>query len=80
MTDWILQQFREIVREEIRREKYGPRCPDCGAADLGWDMIDIDVMVGDDETTTIACYNCEYQGPPETFDPSNQGWLGETDG
>ena len=75
------QLIRTIFREEIQRDRTGPRCPECGSQEMNWTMLDIDRMVAAEETWTVLCggRSCSYGGPPETFDPMKQS-LGAKNG
>lgn len=70
MTD--LEDFRQVVREEIRRDSIGSRCPDCGGTDQGISLEEIDEIADEDDDFIWNCPHCPYSAPAEMFDPLNQ--------
>lgn len=77
MTPDELESIRQVIREELRRELTGPRCPDCGEPEQGMTMEEVDRMIAEDETWEIACPVCDYSGPAEEFDPLMNGLYPE---
>lgn len=69
--------FRRIVREEVRREVQGAVCPECSEPQPA-SAMEIDRMIADKEDHDDAegwhiwCDLCNYRGQPESFDPANQ--------
>ena len=67
MTD--LEDFRQVVREEIRRDSIGARCPHCRGGEQGITLEQIDEMADEDEECIWNCPHCTFSAPIEIFDP-----------
>lgn len=76
--EWALRElvcnedFRQIVREEIRRDSVGARCPECGETDQGISLEEIERQTDEDEEYIWNCPSCEFSGPVQIFDPLHQ--------